>query len=279
MVQTLEDAVATQYGAPDLVQRIEAAQRAAGLGERIAPEALAPIDEFHIGGRAATKHAFDKMSFAPTGHVLDVGCGLGGATRYLATTYGCRVSGIDLTPDYIAAAQMLAARTGLEDRVDYRVASALAMPFPEATFDAAVTLHVAMNIADRTGLYREVARVLKPGAQFCIYDVMRGAGPSAALTFPQPWAETPAMSHLTSPEEMRALLAGAGFEVLSEEDRSAFGINFFRQRLAAPGGPTPPLGLHVLMGPRTRDKFANLLAGLEAGCVTPVVMMATRLSR
>ena len=159
----------------DLTDRILKAMAAAGIDtERVAPEQLAPIDEFHIGGRAATIHAVAKMGLTADDHVLDVGCGIGGATRYIASTIGCRVTGIDLTPGYIAAAEELARRTGLADRITYRVGSALAMPFADGAFDAALTLHVAMNIKDRAGLYREVARVLKPGGVFCVYDVMKG---------------------------------------------------------------------------------------------------------
>ena len=212
MADDLEAAVARHYGFGDLTDRILKAIAAAGIdAERIAPEQLAPVDEFHIGGRAATIHAVSKMGLTAADHVLDVGCGIGGATRYLASTVGCRVTGIDLTPEYIAAAEELARRTGLADRVAYRVASALAMPFEDGAFDAAITLHVAMNIRDRAGLYREVARVLKPGAVFCSYDVMKGG--NDGLTFPVPWAETAATSHLTTPQEMQALLRDAGFEV------------------------------------------------------------------
>ena len=117
------------------------------------------------------------MGLRPGAHVLDVGCGLGGATRYIAASIGCRVTGIDLTPEYIEMARLLAERTGLADRVDYHAASALDMPFGPAAFDAAITLHVAMNIKDRAGLYREIARVLKPGAAFC--SLRRDAGREA----------------------------------------------------------------------------------------------------
>src|SRR5262249_41674095 len=154
---------------------------------------------------------------------------------------GCRVTGIDLTPDFIAAARILTERTGLAGRIDFREASALAMSFADATFDAAVTLHVAMNIKDRPALYREVARVLKPGAAFCIYDVMKGAG--EGLRYPVPWAQTAATSRLVTPDEMQELLASAGFDVLETEDRTPFGITFFRERLAA---PPPPLGTHLI---------------------------------
>jgi MPBQ/MSBQ methyltransferase len=274
MADDLEAEVMRHYGLPGLAQRIESALAAAGLGaDRIAPEALAPIDEFHIGGRAATAHVVSKMGLTPETHVLDVGCGLGGATRFIAGTHGCRVTGIDLTPDYVAVARLLAARTGLADRTDYHVASALDMPFADAAFDAAITLHVAMNIGDRPGLYAEIARVLRPDATFCVYDVMQG--PNSGLRYPVPWAETPAVSHLRTPDETRGLLLDAGFTVSDIEDRTAAGIAFFRERLAK-SGPMPPLGLHVLMGAQARDKFTNMLAGLEAGCIAPVVMLAKR---
>jgi SAM-dependent methyltransferase len=241
----------------------------------VAPEQLAPVDEFHIGGRTATVHAVARMGLKATDHVLDVGCGLGGATRYMAATFGCPVTGIDLTPEYIAAAQDLARRTGLADRIDYRVGSALAMPFADGAFDAALTLHVAMNIKDRPGLYREVARVLKPGAAFCVYDVMKGE--SDDLQFPVPWAESPATSHLTTPQEMQVLLAGAGLEVTETEDRTPFARDFFRQSLAnAAASGAPPLGLHIVMGASAREKFQNMLANLESGAIAPTLMLARR---
>lgn len=274
MAEDLERAVAQHYASGDLNSRILSAIAAVGLdADRLAPEQLSPVDEFHIGGRAATIHAVAKVALNPGDRVLDVGCGIGGATRYLATI-GCRVTGIDLTPDYIAAAEELARRTGLAGHIDYRVASALAMPFEDGAFDAAITLHVAMNIADRAGLYREVARVLKPGAVFCSYDVMKGA--SDALMFPVPWAETPATSHLTTPQEMQALLHDAGFRVTEVENRTAFAIDFFRQSLAKASAGPSPLGLHIMMGATARQKFQNMLANLESGAIAPTVMVARR---
>ena len=148
------------------------------------------------------------------------------------------------------------------------------MPFEDGSFDAAITFHVAMNIKDRVKLYREIARVLRPGALFCIYDVMKGS--NDGIRFPVPWAEIAANSHLTSESEMRELLSSAGFEVTEVEDRSKFAIDFFRQRLKA-DGPPPPLGLHVLTGENAREKFHNYLQGVESGSIAPTVMIARRL--
>jgi MPBQ/MSBQ methyltransferase len=268
----LERDVARHYGVGDLHANLLQALTGAGLDiEHLDPKDLAPVDEFHIGGRPATEYAVARMGLGKGQHVLDVGCGIGGATRYLASALGCRVTGIDLTPQYIDVARDLARRTGLADKITYEVASALAMPFPDEAFDAAITMHVAMNIQDRARLYREVARVLKGGAPFCVYDVMKGE--EGGLVFPVPWAETGATSHLTTPDETAELLVEAGFVVEHREDRRDYGIAFFRERLSS---KAPPVSSAMLMGPSARQKFENTLANLEQRRITPVLMVARR---
>jgi MPBQ/MSBQ methyltransferase len=274
MATNLERDVAAHYGTPNLVRKLLEALGASGVDtDRVTIKDLGPVDEFHIGGRAATEHAVAKMALGRDMHVLDVGCGIGGASRYLASTIGCRVTGIDLTPEFIEAARDLSRRTGLGDKISYQVASALAMPVADASFDAAITLHVAMNIQDRDGLYREVARVLKPGAPFCIYDVMKGE--TDGLLYPVPWAETAETSHLVTPAEMQALLGRAGFTVEQVEDRRDFAITFFRERLAPTPGGAPPSALSLLTS-NPRVKSENLLANVEQGRISPVVMIARR---
>ncbi len=148
------------------------------------PDDLAPVDEFHIGGHNATAHAVSQMSLGTGDRVLDTGCGIGGATRYIASFVGCHVTGIDLTPDFISIAETLTELTELTDKTSFHVASALDMPFDSGVFDAAFTFHVAMNIPDRAALYAEAARVMKPGATFCIYDVMKKG--DGDIAFPVP---------------------------------------------------------------------------------------------
>ena len=274
-MKNMESAVAEHYGRAGLLARILEGLEANGADpNHLRPEDLAPVDEFHIGGRTATEYAVAKMSLRGDGHVLDVGCGIGGAARYIAAQVGCRVSGIDLTPEYIEVARALTERTGLGDKVDFEVASALAMPFEDQAFDAAITLHVAMNIRDRESLYGEIARVTKPGAILCIYDVMRKS--DEALAFPVPWAESNQTSHLTTPEETRALLGGAGFEVHDVEDRTDIALEFFRQSLAAAADGPPPLGVHLIMGAGAPEKFRNVLINIQAGRIAPVQMIASR---
>ena len=273
----VESAVAQHYGDADLLTRILAGVEAVGADlTRLQPDDLAPVDEFHIGGRKGTAHAVAKMSLNKDQHVLDIGCGIGGAARYIASHVGCRITGIDLTPEYITAAKTLTELTGLDGKISYEVASALSMPFESKTFDAAITIHVAMNIPDRATLYGEIARVMKSGATLCIYDVMKKNDES--LVFPVPWAQSADTSHLTTPEEMGALLNDAGFEVKDIEDRTEFALEFFRQNLAAAAKGPPPLGLHLVMGASATEKFKNTLSNIESGRIAPVQMIASRLA-
>ena len=237
---------------------------------------LAPVDEFHIGGRQATGELMQQLRLSAESHVLDVGSGLGGPARFVASHYGCRVTGIDLTAEYVDTARTLSEWTRLGQRLMFHHGSALDMPFGPATFDAAYMLHVGMNISDKRGLTAEVARVLKPGALFGVYDVMR-TGP-AELTFPVPWAATPEISALAPPDTYEAALRASGFEIVARRDRREFALEFFetlRARMAQTDGP-PPLGLHVVMGPNAALKARNMSRNIEAGTIAPVEIVARR---
>ena len=265
----IEAAVAEHYGTTGLLDRILGGLKASGADpERLQPDDLAPVEEFHIGGRKATAHAVAAMFLTGNEHVIDIGCGIGGAARYIAGQTGCRVTGIDLTPEYTATAEALTKLTGQEDKLRFETASALAMPFDDETFDAGITIHVAMNIPGRAALYGEIARVLKPGAVLCIFDVMKKN--DEALTFPLPWAQTAETSHLTTPEETATLLADAGFELRGVEDRTAFALEFFSQLSAAAVDGPPPLGVHLVMGADAPEKLKNIRGNIEQGRYCPV---------
>ena len=258
---SVEQEVAAHYAGLDRTRVILDALRAAGKDpDHLTVDDLAPIGEFHIRGREATVELGHALGLGADQHVLDVGSGIGGASRYFASAHGVRITGIGLTLEYCRLGERLAASTGLADRLDYQICSALAMPFDEATFDAAYTQHVAMNIADKPALYAEVARVLKPGAAFGIYDVLQGAG--GEVVYPTPWANDASTSFLAKPDEMRGLLETAGFRIEGWRDTTAAGRAFFETALAriAESGP-PPLGLHLLL-PDFRPRAENMLSGL-----------------
>jgi ubiquinone/menaquinone biosynthesis C-methylase UbiE len=275
MTIVVEDHVAQHYAQGRLEQTITEALAASGADlARLVPADLAPVDEFHIGGRQATVDFAAQLQVSPSASLLDIGCGLGGASRYFAHERGCRVTGIDLTVEYVAVAAALAARVGLSEVVTYRQGSALALPFAVASFDGAYMLHVGMNIQDKAKLFAEVRRVLKPGAVFGIYDVMREG--DGDLAFPVPWASTPETSFVAGAADYRRLLEAAGFAVHKERSRREFAMEFFRQlraRAADADGP-PPLGLHLLMGPTAPQKVANMIDNLQRGLIAPTEIVS-----
>src|SRR5262245_276484 len=237
--ERIEQRVAQHYAQDRLTRRIVAALVASGTNpDRLSPADLAPIDEFHTGGREATAALAARMTIGLDTHLLDVGCGIGGAARYIAETYRCRVTGIDLTEEFVRTAEALTRLVDLEAQTTFRHASALAMPFENGCFDGAYMLHVGMNVEDKPLLFSEVRRVLKGGGTFAIYDVMLAR--EEELRFPLPCAATPETSFVVPASAYRRALDGAGFDVVSERDHSELAASFFRRQAALgdeAGGP------------------------------------------
>ena len=274
---TTEQDIVAHYRHGSLEQALLAGLVAAGKDiDNLSPDDLAAADEFHIGGRQATLDF--AAEFAPSAgtHLLDIGCGIGGPSRFFAQNYDCRVTGVDLSEEYVITAGSLARRVALDGQVQYRVASATDLPFPDNFFDGAYMEHVGMNIADKAHMFHEVHRVLKPGGTFALYDVMRtGEG---VFAYPVPWSSGEDTNFIDTPAAYRALLTADGFEVLKERNRGAFALEFFRAmkaRMAASGGP-PPFGQQILLGATAPQKVANLTTLIESGIVAPVEMICRR---
>jgi SAM-dependent methyltransferase len=235
---------------------------------------LTPVDELHAGGRAATVELVELLAPPSGALVLDMGSGLGGPARYLARHRGCRVVGVDLTREHVEVAAELTDRCGLADLVSFKEANVTALPFPDETFDAAVLVHVGMNVVDKAKLAAEAYRVLRPGGRFALYDIMRGAE-DRELRYPVPWASSAEISFLEPPAEYRWLLTEAGFTV--EESRDLTGLAVEQLTMLLDSAETrPALGPHVVLGESYRAKATNLLDGLRDEALTAVQLLATR---
>jgi SAM-dependent methyltransferase len=250
--------VRANYGGGTLA-RILGLVEAAGIPrERMRHDDLKRFDSLHLGGWQATEALLDGLGVAPGAEALDIGCGVGGVARMLAMRHGARVEGIDLTPEFVAAAAELSRLAGVEG-VAFRVASATALPFPAERFDLATMLHVGMNVPDKAALFGEAARVLRPGSRFGVFDVMR-TGPGE-VRYPMLWAGEPGISFLESPERYAALAAATGLRETARRSRAEEGVRFLEALRETPGRGMPT------------DRLANTLDALGAGVLAPVEMI------
>jgi len=254
----------SHYSARDIEARILAGIRAAGLDpeQRLTPEALAALDHFHTGGLRASRELLEVAQIRPEDRVLDIGAGLAGSARLLASEVGCRVDCIEMSADYCAGAVLLNRLTGLEDRIQVHQGSALDLPFPDDSFDVVWMQNVGMNIADKPRLYAEIFRVLRPGGRYAFQEM--AAGDAATSYFPLPWASEPGDSFLVPFEEMRAVLGGCGFVAELFEDTSD---EHLRRTIAnATPAAQGQLGLAVFVD-NLAQKAGNARRSLEEGQV------------
>ena len=272
-IKTVHDA---EYATANLGERIVAALKDAGIPpEKWTPEILGPADQIHGGGLQQTQVHAALVSITSDMHLLDIGCGIGGPARYFATEFGCRVTGIDLTDEYIDAANLLTQKIGLSDRVAFDCGDATALPYDDVSFDMAWALNVTMNIEDRAGFYAGVHRVLKPGGRFCISEI--GQGPGGEPYYPLTWAADPAYSFLLPPEDMRTLLESSGFRVVEWIDETA------RRKASTDGRPAEtapvetPLTIEITRGADYPDRRKNSGRSAKEGRLTNVMLVAERI--
>jgi SAM-dependent methyltransferase len=264
--------VREHYNSTGLTDRIKSALATItpeNQGRTIAQ--LAPLDQFHTRGILATGELAAAAGLDPSSRVLDLGCGIGGPARYLASTFGCKVTGVDLSPEFIDAAIYLTERCGLSDRVSFQAGNALHLPFEDAAFDVVFLQHVAMNIEDRTGLYREMCRILAPVGRFAIYDVVLRDG---GVIYPAPWARDASTSFLLSEGDTRIALEQAGFKAVLWRDDTQMALEWFKTAIVGAPPKGPNLGL--LMGADFQVKTSNLARNIRENRLGVLSAVLTR---
>lgn len=255
------DGVRDHYRAIDLVERLKAVLAIFGPeNQRLTPRQLAALDQFHSRGLAATAELANLAGITADMLVLDVGSGVGGPARFLAATYGCRVTGVDLSQPFVDAARYLTERTGQSGQVSFQTASALELPFDAGGFNVVLLQHVAMNVSDRARLYREIRRVLKSGGRFATFDVVLNSGEPH---YPVPWARTSATSFLLTASATRETIEPAGFRTLVWQDDTEAAKAWIAGLRTS--GPPPSPNLGVVMGPDFAQFSANLGRNLMEG--------------
>jgi SAM-dependent methyltransferase len=254
----------THYSARDIETRILAGLRAAGLNpeQRLSPDQLASLDHFHTGGLRASQELLELARIETEDRVLDLGAGLAGPARLLASVVGCQVDCVEMSPDYCSGAVLLNRLTGLEDRVRVHQGTALDLPFADDSFDVVWMQNVGMNIQDKRKLYGEISRVLKPGGRFVFQEM--AAGKVGATYFPLPWATEPGDNFLIPADEMNSMLGECGFSAERFEDTSD--VHLSRTLANATPAVSGQLGLAVFVDDLA-TKAANARRSLEEGQV------------
>ena len=271
---SLEQTVSEHYSNKGLLDKIYKGLEKRGIDKnQLTQSDLSSFDEFHIGGSEGTLMLAEKLTMNASSSVLDIGCGIGGPARFLSSEFGCKVSGIDLTADFVNTGNSLTDQVGLSDKVKLIEASALNIPFADNSFDVSYMIHVGMNIADKDVLFSEAFRVTKPGGVFGIYDVMLIG--NYELQYPLPWAVEEDGNAIASATDYISALIKAGFSLKHEDDKTDFANGFFEKMSASMGtseGP-PPVGLHLLMGDLTTQKIKNMAKLIKSGIIAPKILI------
>lgn len=259
------DAIASHYTTENALARIDEQLRAQGIDpEHPTLEALAPYDNFHSRGLGAVIDQIALADYPGGARVLDVGGGLGGPARVLASRADVHVTVLDLTPQFIEYGRILTERVGLADKVVFELGDATRMPFADATFDGAWTQHSTMNIADKDALYAEIHRVLKPGGRLAMHEVLAGNG--SPVHFPVPWADWPEISFLLDVPTTRSLIEAAGFREVVWSDESEAVLAFLERAAAEAQSP----GQAVLLGTAFSQRLQNFGRNLRDGALVVV---------
>lgn len=246
-----------------LAERILGALRAAGKDvDHLTTSDLIALDEIHIKGRAATRELAQTAGFAPEAHVLDIGSGVGGPARTLASEFGVTVTGIEISDDCCRAARALNDRTGLSERITIVQGDATDLPFDDGSFDGVVMLHSGMNIANKRRLLTEIRRVLRDDGTAALYEVL--AGPVGNPHFPVIWADDSNGNHLLRPDRMREMIAESGFEVQTWTDVTGEARTWYGALVAKfDGGFRPAVSMEAVIGPDFLDRGRNVFRNLQ----------------
>ena len=261
--------IQSHYDLDNIVGRILEALGDAGYQiDKPTVKMLQQVDQLHGGGLKSTVRLAELAGITSGLHVLDAGCGIGGAARFFVDMFDCRVEAMDLSPDFVEAANELTALCRLSDRISYHRGSVTNLPYGDRTFDMVWSQNVSMNVDNKTNMFTEAFRVLKLGGRYAVSHAAQGTG--GKPIYPLPWARKPSHSFLDTPEGLIAKLKAAGFRI----------VEYINDKGSKPSANKAPrsstIGLTPVMGDDFPERMANSIRSSREGRIVGMLVVAER---
>jgi sarcosine/dimethylglycine N-methyltransferase len=209
---------------------LEKLKAARGHLDDVRPEELFAHDQDHYGGLAANDALAAHAGIAEGVRVADFCAGLGGPARYFAERYGADVTGIELTPKRVKAAQELTRLVGLQDKVRVIEGNVMAPPLADRSVDVVISQEALLNVPDKERALAQAHRLLKPGGCLAFTDWV-AHHPLSDADKQLLW-QGMAVTTLFSPQAYGELIERAGFALRSVEDLTAEWGVILKERLA-----------------------------------------------
>ena len=205
--------------------------------KKLSAKELFSIDQFHVGGPTPITRLLDRVHWTETETIIDLGSGFGGVSRLIANTTKATVIGVDRTSEYVDAAHLLNEYCDLSG-VSFVEGDVRNLNIDDNSIDGAILVHVQINIEDKIGLFKEISRVLKPGAAFLIWEIV--SNNPGQLQWPLPWSLDGSESHLVSETQLRETIVSGGFNLIHWENRSDWAKSWVQQ-ISQPDAPRSQL--------------------------------------
>ncbi len=258
------------YTDPRLHQLIQQQLSQNGLQDiPLSPKQIFGLDQFHLGGPEPILDLLSSVAFAEKATILDLGCGFGGVARLVASHSSAQILGMDQDANYLHAAEELTRRCGLTDRIRFRQGDITTADFGENGFDGAFMAHVQMNIEDKSHLFSNIRKTLKPGAPFLFWEVFSETPDQ--LTYPLPWALDPEDSYLISAQMARSLLEDAGFKIMRWDDRTPW-VQDWSENIRKKGFPPGPFLGGIL--PQGKERLGNMRKAVMSSAISVIAGVA-----
>ena len=195
--------------------------------------------------------------------ILDIGCGIGGVDILLVKDYGAAsVLGLDVSEHLLGLGRARADRAGLSGRVTFRLCAAPPYPVPDRYFDVAFSKGAILHIPDKPGLFRDLARCLKPGGLFIASDWLKGNGATVAGSL-NGFGAAEITFEIAPAGEMAAALHEAGFTSVEMRDRTEQYLKIARQDLSRMKGRLRTKAIELL-GDEGFESWISAQAGTVA---------------